>query len=138
MRPRMRQNQFGGVDDLSAEVDEIDVDRPGSVPDRPNPPEIVLDRMHPAGEVKRIERRLENRHLIEELERGEFGRDVNRFGLNDRTRLHKSRFGKGRKRGYRPLQIVRPRLDVGSKGDYGEDTARGGTSNTVIFLEAPR
>ena len=138
MRPRMRQSQFGGVDDLPAKVNEVDVNRPGAVPDRPNPPKIVLDRMHPTGKVKRIEHRLENRDLIEELERGESRRSVDWLGLNDGTRRHKPRRGQGRKRGNRPLEIIRPRLDVGSKGDYGEDTARGGTSSTVIFLEAPR
>ena len=91
----MRQGQFGRVDDLSAEVDEIDVDRSGTVPNGANPPEIVLDRMHPAGEVKRIERCLENRNLIEKLERGEFRRYVDRLRLNDRTCLHKPRLGQG-------------------------------------------
>ena len=45
----MGKGQLGDVDDLSAEVDEVDVDRPRSIPDRPNPSEVVLDRMHPTG-----------------------------------------------------------------------------------------
>ena len=122
MRPWMRQGQFRGVDDLPAEVDEIDVDRPGPVPNGANPPEIILDRMHPAGEVKRLERRFENRDLIEELERGEFRRNINRFGLNDGTRAHKSRLGQGRQRSNRPIQIVRPRLQVRPEGDNGPFT----------------
>ena len=113
----MGKGQLGGVDDLSAEVDEVDVDRPRSIPDRPNPSEVVLDRMHPTGKIERIEGRLENRNLIEELERGKFGRYVNRLGLNDRTRLHKSRLGQGRKRGNRPLQKVRSRLNIRSERD---------------------
>ena len=115
----MRKDQLGGVDDLSAEVDEIDVNRPGAVPNGADPPKVVLNRMHPAGEVKRIERRLENRHLIEELERGEFGQYIDRLGLNDGTRLHKPRPGQGRKRGNRPLQVIGPRLDIRSEGDNG-------------------
>ena len=96
MRPWMRQGQFGSVDDLTAEVDEIDVNRPGTVLNDTNPSEIVLDRMHLAGEVKRIERRLENRHLIEEFKRGEFGWHIDRIRLNDGTRLHKFRFRQSR------------------------------------------
>ena len=117
MRPWMRQGQLGGVDDPPSEVDEIDVNCPRTVPDRANPPEVVLNRMHPAGEVKRIERRRENRHLIEELERGEFGRHVNWLGLNDTTRLHKPRLGQGRKRGNRLFQVFCPRLDIGTEGN---------------------
>ena len=122
MRPRMRQSQFRGVDGLSIEVNEIDVNRPGTVPNGANPPEVVLDRMHPTGEVKRIERRLENRDLIEELERGEFRRHVNRLGLEDGTRPCKRRPGKRRKRGNRPFQVIGPRLDIRSEGDNGPIT----------------
>ena len=117
MRPRMREGQFGGVDDLTAKVDEVEVNRPGTVPDRPDPSEIILYRMHPTGEGKRIERRLENRHLIEELERGEFRRNTNWLSLNDRTRLHELRFRQGRERSDRLLQIVRPWLNIRPKGD---------------------
>ena len=95
MGPRMRQRQLGGVDGLSSEVYKVDVNRPGSVPDRPDPSKIILNRMHSTRKVKRIKRRLENRHLIEELERGEFRRHVDRLGLNNRTRLHKPRLGQG-------------------------------------------
>ena len=92
MRPWMRQGQFRGVDDLPAEVDEIDVDRPGSVSDRSESSKVILDRMHSPGKVERIEFCLENRDLIEELERGEFGRHIDRLGLDDGTRLHELRF----------------------------------------------
>ena len=68
---------------MAAEVDKVDIDRPGPVPDRPDPSEVVFNRMHPPGKVKWIEFCLENCDLIEELERGEFGRHIDRFGLND-------------------------------------------------------
>ena len=79
----MGEGQFGGVDNLAVEVNEVDVNRPGPVPDRPDPPKGVLDRMHPTGKVERIEFCLENRHLIEKLEFGEFGRHINRIRFKD-------------------------------------------------------
>ena len=115
----MGEGQFGGVDNLATEVDEVDINCPGSVPDHPDPSEIVFNGMHPPGKVKWIEFCLKNRHLIKELERGEFGRHIDRFGLNDGTRLHELRLGQGRQRRKSPFQILCSRLDIGSEGDDG-------------------
>ena len=117
MSARMRKRQFGSVDDLSPEVNEVDINRPRAVSHHPHPSEIVLDRMHSARKVKRIKVCLKYRDLIEKLERGEFLWHINWFGLNDGTRLHKPRPGQGRKRDNRPPQIVRPWLNIRSKGD---------------------
>ena len=108
----MGERQLGGVDNLTAEVNEVDVDRPGPIPDRPDPPKGVLDRMHPTGKVERIEFCLKNRHLVEEFKRSEFGWHIDWLRLKNRTRPHKLRFRQGRKRRDRPFQVFRPRLDV--------------------------
>ena len=118
----MGEDQLGGVDNLATEVNEVDVDRSWAVPDRSDPSKGILNGMHPPGKVERIEFCLENRHLIEELECGEFRWHADRLRLDDGTRPHKSRFRQDRQGGDRPFQVVCPRLDVGSEGDDGART----------------
>ena len=101
-RPRMGKSQLRGVDNLTAKVDKVDIDRSGPIPDCPDPPEGVFNGVHPAGEVENIKFCIENRHLIKKFERDEFEGYIDRLRLNDRTRLHECRFRKGRKRGNRP------------------------------------
>ena len=98
----MGKDQIGGVDNLAAKVNKIEVDGAGTVPDGSDPSKDVLDLVHPPGEVEGIKRRLKNRHLIEELELNEFIRNVNRLGLKDRTRLFESRLGQDRQGIQRP------------------------------------
>ena len=87
----MGERQLGGVDNLAAEVNEVDVDCPGAISDGPGPPKVVLDGMHSPREVENIKFCIENRHLIKKFERDEFEGYIDRLRLNDRTRLHECR-----------------------------------------------
>ena len=115
----MGESQLRGVDNLAAEVDEIDVNRPGPVSHGTDPSKDILDGMHSPGKVENVKFCLKNSHLIEELERGEFGWHIDRIRLNDGACLHECRFRQSRKRGNRPFQVFCPRFQVRSEGNDG-------------------
>ena len=67
----MRERQFGGVDYLATEINEIYINGTGTVANGANAAEIFFNRMHSARKLKGIERCFKYGDLIEELESGE-------------------------------------------------------------------
>lgn len=108
----MGECQFRRIDNRSTKVDEIDVDGARAIANGANAAEGIFNRVHSPREVERVERRLENRHLVEELLSNKRRRDVNRLRLDDRTRRDKASIRETRQRIERLLKKPAARFDV--------------------------